>query len=783
VILLDVAKCKRLEVFNRSCWLRLSGAFGFLLALITFLGLLLLPPNLGATEMVRISNEYLRIGIAADNGRLVELTDLVSGHNFASNATNAPALWMLDLAVGSGSRKVKPSEAGAFVCRNVPGAQPALQLSWSNFASNDVRELCVDVIVRLDATEPGSRWKIAVTKPRPCALAKVHFPYLPDLPMQTNEVLAVPVWMGQALLNPRTALAGAKKQGTRREWEYPGILSLQCMAFYRDQGPGLYLACDDTAAFRKSFAVQSDGRGGLGLEIIHTPQNRALNQSRYAPNYGVVVGTFRGDWVSAAERYRAWATRQVWARESRLYRNQTPAWVTNTALWIWNRGRSDSVLGPAEAMQRQLNLPVSVLWHWWHGCAYDIGFPEYLPPREGAAPFQAALTRAHTNDIHAIVYMNQRLWGLTTESWRKEGAERFSVKAADGKFRKETYNTFTHQPCVTMCMGTAFWRNKYAGIAERAIKEFMLDGIYMDQACSSLACYDPAHGHPLGGGTYWIKGFQQMAGDIRKHSRNVRPIALAGEGCGEPWLSQLDLMLSLEISRERYMSPTDGGVTIPFFQAVYHPYAIQFGNYSSLTMPPYDDLWPAQFAPAEPLKLLDQKYSPQFCLEQARAFVWGQQPTIANFQASQLQERPEEIACAMRLAKIRQRGLKYLLHGVFLRPPELHAPAVTNDLSRLSIYAGQQSAVKSFQKLLPQALAGAWRAADGNVAIALASIADKTLDLMLTLDVNYYGLAGRKQVYRLDETGRKALGQLDANGVLSVSLSPRGACLIEFSEQ
>src|ERR1035441_4776512 len=103
-----------------------------------------------------------------------------------------------------------------------------------------------------------------------------------------------------------------------------------------------------------------------------------------------------------------------------------------------------------------------------------------------------------------------------------------------------------------------------------------VNGIYMDQACTSLACYDPTHGHPVGGGVYWMQGFRAMASDIRRRcdSRH-EPVVLAGEGCGEPWLPYLDLMLSLQVSRERYMTP-DAWDTIPFFPAVYHPYAVAY---------------------------------------------------------------------------------------------------------------------------------------------------------------------------------------------------------------
>src|SRR5256886_5473892 len=104
----------------------------------------------------------------------------------------------------------------------------------------------------------------------------------------------------------------------------------------------------------------------------------------------------------------------------------------------------------------------------------------------------------------------------------------------------------------------------------------------------------------------------------------------------------------------------------------------------------YDELWPAQFAPPEPLALLDKRFRRQFYLEQARSFVWGLQPTIANFRASQLADRPEETAYLMRLARLRARTLDHLLYGTVLPPPELTVPSGDVDLSRLSIYAARR---------------------------------------------------------------------------------------------
>ena len=750
----------------------------------------------GPRAPIRLSNGHLRIVLDGECGVLEELTHLKAKHNHVSASSGAGGLWETELFQGDQVVVVSPAQARSFHRERLTGGQPkTLRLTWDHFDVSAAPQLNVQVTVRLEADGPMSRWGITLDGLGELVPRKVRFPRVLNLPPQEDEVLAVPVWLGQQTAKARQILSGPEGKGHRLEWAYPGLLSLQCLAFYQQSGPGLYLACDDTAAFGKVFAFFGDGQGSIGCELVHFPENERPPADHWRLPYEVLLGTFQGDWVTAAERYRAWATNQVWARESRLRRGAVPDWVLRTGLWIWNRGRSENVLLPALALQEKLELPVSVFWHWWHGCAYDTGFPEYLPPREGAETFKTALAAAHDQGLHALVYMNQRLWGMTTESWRAEGAERFAVKGTDGKVHPEVYNTFTKAPCASMCMGTAFWRDKYAGLAVRAVRELGVDGIYMDQACTSLACYDTTHGHPVGGGRYWMNGFHSLAADIRQRcdghggaepgsaaapSRAQPQTALAGEGCGEPWLPYLDVMLSLQVSKERYAAQ-DGWETIPFFQAVYHAYAVTCGNYSSLTMPPYDDLWPAQFAPKEPLKLLDKRFSRQFCLEQARAFVWGQQPTIANFLPSQFEQRPEETDYVLRLARLRIRATKYLLYGTFLRPPELHAPEATLDMSRLSIYAGQQGGLTAFQKRVPLALAAAWRASDGNVAIALASIAEESATVSLVVDPKAYGLPGNVKRYRITETGRFQLPAAKLDGSpMSFTLAPRQACLLEL---
>ncbi|NLZ07478.1 MAG: hypothetical protein GXY19_20100 [Phycisphaerae bacterium] len=710
-----------------------------------------------------------------EHGSLISLLDKRTGHDHI-DANALGSLWTLELPPQAGGTLL-PEHARRFECRQEDDDPCRVRLVWTEFNRDAMPALSVSVLVRLDRAIQAGHFSILVQGLDAVVPQVVRFPRIAAIRPQESEVLAVPYWVGEKTTQARQMLSPAAGQAQRREFAYPGILSMQCMAFYRDNGPGLYLAADDIAARSKSFAAFGDGRGGVGLEVCHFPGADTATGGEYEPGYELEVGLFEGDWITVAQRYRQWALQQPWARQSRLKQGRTPDWVINTGFWVWNRGHADGVLPPAAAMQDDLGVPVSVFWHWWHGCAYDVNFPEYLPPRDGTDAFRTAVRQARQHGLNPIVYMNQRLWGMSSESWISRNAQRYAVKKPDGTVQPEVYNTFTRSPMASMCMGTAFWRDTYAGLSETVYNDLGVSGIYMDQACSSLVCYDTQHGHAPGGGTYWMEGFRALESDIRARCPGI---ALAGEGCGEAWLPHLDLMLSLQVSQERYAAPGQWE-PIPFFHAVYHGYAVLYGNYASLTRPPYDPLWPREFAPEQPLPLLDKKFRYQFRLEQARSFIWGQQPCLANFRPEHLAERKADLAYIRQLVQLRQAALPYLLHGTFVRPPHVDIPDMEIDMSRLSIYAGQQGAVQEYRKRVPQYLAGTWRADDGGVAVAIANMADVEHPIRFTLSREEHGLPERGRIYKRLSEGRIEIGWFE-NGQATVTdtLAAAGAAIYEF---
>lgn len=728
-------------------------------------------------EIAYIKNEHLLLGFNSKDGTLRRFDDIAGNLPLLAETNTKNSLWQIHLQSSSGMIPLDIFSAFLFRIEKVNSGY--MKMTWSDFREIDHPDFEVVVSVWLDKNESVAKWKIYLKGVRGKEIEKVIFPKISGLKDLQQENLAVADWMGSLLEEPREYMRTNNRDYLN--WAYPGHLSMQLLALYNPGKTGLYLSCNDSLAYRKNFGIGLDSRGYLSCQIDNFPEYN-ISSDTYSPNYEAITGILKGDWITAAEHYREWAIQQKWARESRLKNGLVPSWVEETALWVWNRGKVQGVLPPAEELKKRLGLPVNILWHWWHGCPYDEGFPEYFPPRDGETFFKNQITKAEEQGIKTLVYMNQIQWGNATESWEKENASQHAVKGIDGKTITHVYNIFSGKALTTMCMGTSFWRDKYASLAGKVINDYHVGGIYMDQACLGYLCYDPSHSHPLGGGNYWVEGSGELTRQIRSSSRSTDKIALSGEGVGECWLPYLDLFLTLQVSKERYAG-VKGWQTIPLFQAVYHPYAVSYGSYSSLLSPPYDDLWPKEFTPSDTLQLLNESFNKQFLMEQARSFVWGIQPMIANYKDFLATDRKEEIDYLMKLARIRSQGLKYLLHGEFVRAPEIKASEQELKISRLSIYAGRDTErVTELQGKFPTVYAAAWKSDDHMLGIAISSILDHSFPVKLRFDTKNYGLQPAGEIFLIKENGKEKIGKY-RNGKINVTiqLSPKDACILEFT--
>jgi hypothetical protein len=424
-------------------------------------------------------------------------------------------------------------------------------------------------------------------------------------------------------------------------------------------------------------------------------------------------------------------------------------WLPETDLWMWNRGHSDNVLTEAVDLKEFLgDYNVSVLWHWWHNGPYDDAFPEYLPPREGRESFVKAVAKSRAKGINMTPYMNSYQWGGATKSYREKGVEKYVARKSDGSTLAHTYNKFTGNPLVPVCLSQEFWRETYSGLCDTLINSYGCSGVYMDQTCNNYVCYNPNHGHTVGGGNYWVKSHLKMIERIREKTAENNPI-LTGEGSGEDWIAHLDGFLTLEGSRER-MRGAKASEIVPLFNAVYHGYAICFGNLSGLTYPPYDDCWPKEYRSPDTETLLPEKYNLQMRMEQARTFVWGSQPMISNYHPFVRKGRPVEMRYLAELVAKRKQYKDYLQYGTMMRPPKMENDyAKEIDMVQMTIYSYKDEGTNifPFKKVVPMLYSGAWCNNEGNILLAFTNIEEDEKELSFTIDLNEMGLDNHFTLY------------------------------------
>ena len=169
-------------------------------------------------------------------------------------------------------------------------------------------------------------------------------------------------------------------------------------------------------------------------------------------------------------------------------------------------------------------------------------------------------------------------------------------------------------------------------------------------------------------------------------------------------------------------------------------------------------------------------------MEQARAFVWGMQPTLANCHDFLWDEKPQEMDFLRRLVNVRKRALKYLLYGVYTRAPQLDIPTQEIPLSRISIYAGRRgSTLTQDTRSEPLVYAGAWRAKDGSLGLALAHIGEGGWSQHLRFRTADYDLPPRCRILVIDEQGRHKLATCrDGWADISLSMGPRDVKVLVF---
>ena len=239
------------------------------------------------------------------------------------------------------------------------------------------------------------------------------------------------------------------------------------------------------------------------------------------------------------------------------------------------------------------DVTLGLRWYKWHSGGMCLDFPEYFPVKIGV-PGLADYFRSC--GVTVMPYTNGRLWDTKLISFRY--ARKDACMKPDGGFYPDPYGgdkAYGRHDFAVMCPFARDWQDAVDEFTERTISEAGANAVYYDQiGCAGCRlCFNPAHGHPVGGGTWWADGYRAML--KRTHDKCApRNIALTTEGTAECYMDVCDGQLVVTVA---------SGEDVPFFPAVYSGYAIYFGTRQSAR----------------------KAFDPTFAL-MAREFTWG----IAN---------------------------------------------------------------------------------------------------------------------------------------------------------
>ena len=554
--------------------------------------LVALPFLFACSERVVLDNGLLRLTFDRETASLVSMTDLETGYEYIDSTVEPKCLWEL-VPIEEGYKFDLPTKVS--ICS---WSKRKAVLKWRQADGEGVE---VTATVSLDKKKALSYWDIALEGFEGDKLMEVNYPRISNIKEFTEEALALSNWTGRLYKNIRAKRKVLEQRNQNRP-------TMQLTALYGEEPSGLYIASNDTESMAKGSSFEFEGNTTTYKMVYMLPMNE--ESSSFKSSYQTILGAFHGDWYDAAQIYREWALQQHWNKNNRLHSGKMNKWLPETDIWVWNRGRSSNVLTEAADLKEYLgDYNVSVLWHWWHNGPYDDAFPEYLPPREGRESFVKAVAEAKSKGINMTPYMNSIQWGESRKSWKEQNIEQYVARKADGSTHAHAYNKFTGNAITPLCMSQKFWHEKYSDLCDAVVNDYGCTGVYMDQACLHYWCYNPNHGHSVGGGNYWVKGYLKLVERVREKTAENNPI-LTGEGSGEDWMAHLDGFLTLECSRERMSGIGDSSV-IPLFNAVYHENAITFGNFGGFTYPPYDEFWPKEFRAPNTEKLLPATYNTQ----------------------------------------------------------------------------------------------------------------------------------------------------------------------------
>ena len=538
--------------------------------------------------------------------------------------------------------------------RRVKRMDGELCLFWEGI-SLEGEEGCIDVAAKVTLSPSGDavKWRLGVrNRSARWGLSSTEYPIVDHVVEPGKAAAFLPLGILGGRLIP------VFKKGMKLHPYPSGSVPVQTMAFFVGDA-GMQMTALDDGAQEKVFDTRD-----FSARIWYRCPDEGRPGAANAPDYAVETAAFKGDWWCAAKRYRAWALRQKWTSKGPLAsRSDFSRRLADTGYIVnWDFPPEKLTNIVEKKVQEWNGIPIGIHWYCWHKIPFDHSYPEYFPEKAGAVE-ASGLMRA--SGVLAMPYINGRLWDSAILSFTN--AYPAACKMPDGKsLYIERYAK--KRPTVPMCPTTEIWREKLRGICERLTDHLGATGIYFDQIAQEppAPCHDPAHGHPLGGGRWWVDGYRELMRPIREKA-SAHNVPLTTECAAEPYMDSVDGFL-VWLTR----SPHE----VPFLPAVYSGYTIYWGT------------------PQDVRDTLDS-----YCAFQGREFLWG---ILPGWHGS---SDPEKSAFLKAICRERLANKDYLVYGELVGNLET--------IGEIPKTGGRINKFPAIDMRVPAIMGTVWRNADG----------------------------------------------------------------------
>jgi hypothetical protein len=383
----------------------------------------------------------------------------------------------------------------------------------------DVR---ITYTIELKTRDEETKWNIRIENNDEGTIREVHFPVLSGL--NALDDLIMPNHSGQKLTDPVNKLSDEIPVITL---EYPARASMQWFEYY-SAGTGLYLASyDKQLGYEKLCFGRSGEKKDAAMWIVKYPF--AVSRSSWSsPDYAVAGHS--GDWHWGADRYRRWMG--TWAGDQGVSRwiREIPRGLGD--IWVQAGTPEGSVpfarIGNrARELREQEHAGAMSLLGWYAGGGIVGKAPDYtlLPEMGDTTDLASSIEQAHGYNVAVGVYVNSRLADTEADMYKDHGRE-WIVRGKSRELGTPTIETFDlfYGNHATMCPAAQGWQNCLVEQFTRAIKNYRLDGLFIDQTGSYYAelCYNRDHGHSTPA-TAWGPGNLELLRRTREATRKTNP--------------------------------------------------------------------------------------------------------------------------------------------------------------------------------------------------------------------------------------------------------------------